>query len=135
MISNGVHNTYDHRSRRIRKEVSRRGAGTHRGEAERTHAYLWDGCNVLRETVAIGSGSTQSAVTNYMWGLDLSGGMRGAEEAGLLRRAAGLLQSHRNRESVRGGAECPLVRYGLLAVQRMSVSLSDGRTRGRFLPR
>ena len=58
MISNGVRNTYDHRSRRIRKEVSRRGAGTQNGEAERTHAYLWDGCNVVRETVAIGSGSS-----------------------------------------------------------------------------
>ena len=84
--SNGVllvSNTYDHRSRRIRKEVSVRESPSFEFQVSSFRTYLWDGWNIIRETVAVGSGSTQSAVTNYYtWGLDLSGTLQGAAGVG-----------------------------------------------------
>ncbi len=82
--SNGVlfvMNAYDHRSRRIRKEVSVRESPSFEFQVSSFRTYLWDGWNIIRETVAIGN--TQSAVTNYYtWGLDLSGSLQGAGGVG-----------------------------------------------------
>lgn len=80
--SNGVllvTNVYDHRSRRVRKEVSVWDGQVEAYVPQSSAHYLWDGWNVVRETVAVGSGSTQSVATNYYtWGLDLSGTLQGA---------------------------------------------------------
>jgi RHS repeat-associated protein len=78
-----VRNIYDHRSRRIRKDVAV-WDGQADGFAPQSSAhYLWDGWNIFRETVTVGSGSTQSAVTNYYtWGSDLSGSLQGAGGVG-----------------------------------------------------
>ncbi len=85
-ISNNVlrvDNTYDHQSRRIRKEVYVRADSTCNYERVTCNMFLYDGWNVIREAVAVGSGSTQSAVTNYYtWGLDLSGTLQGAGGVG-----------------------------------------------------
>jgi len=82
--SNGVllvSNAYDHRSRRIRKEVSVWDPQLAAYRSQSTASFLWDNWNIIRETVAIGN--TQSAVTNYYtWGVDLSGSLQGAGGVG-----------------------------------------------------
>ena len=82
-VSNGVllvTNVYDHQSRRIRKSVY---ATSDLGSPISDIRFLYDGWNVVRETVAVGSGSAQSVATNYYtWGLDLSGTMQGAGGVG-----------------------------------------------------
>gem|GEM_PF-3167065 len=84
--SNGVllvTNVYDHRSRRVRKEVSVWDGQVEAYVPQSSAHYLWDGWNVVRETVAVGSGSTPSVATNYYtWGLDLSGSLQGAGGVG-----------------------------------------------------
>ena len=78
-----VTNVYDHRSRRVRKEVSVWDGQVEAYVPQSSAHYLWDGWNVVRETVAVGSGSTQSVATNYYtWGLDLSGTLQGAGGVG-----------------------------------------------------
>jgi hypothetical protein len=78
-----VTNVYDHVSRRIRKDVYARAGSTCNYEPVTCNVFLYDGWNVMRETVAVGSGSTQLVATNYyMWGLDLSGTMQGAGGVG-----------------------------------------------------
>ncbi|MGI6495508.1 MAG: hypothetical protein ACOX5G_05385 [Kiritimatiellia bacterium] len=59
---------YDHQSRRIASATAVWTNGA--WQAAESHAFLYDGWNVIRETVAVGSGSPQSADTNlYTWGL------------------------------------------------------------------
>jgi RHS repeat-associated protein len=78
-----VVNAYDHQSRRIRKEVSAWDEQVAAYVPQSASHYLWDGWNIFRETVTVGSGSTQSAVTNYnTWGSDLSGSLQGAGGVG-----------------------------------------------------
>ena len=61
---------YDYMSRRVAKTVG-----------NVTREYLYDGWNVISETVAIGN--QQSAITNYYtWGLDISGTLQGAGGVG-----------------------------------------------------
>ena len=72
-----VVNTYDHQSRRTRKEVF----DTSDNYKLKTINYLWDGWNILRETVA----DHLSLTTNhcyYTWGPDLSGTIQGAGGVG-----------------------------------------------------
>jgi len=74
-----VRNTYDSRSRRIRKEVSAYNASTGNYEPVTCNAFLWDGWNVFREVR-----DQMSAVSTnyYTWGLDLSGSLQGAGGVG-----------------------------------------------------
>ena len=74
-----VWNTYDHLGRRIGKTVS--------GEASYDSRYLYDGWNLIAESIH------HSSFTNhnfYVWGLDLSGAEQGAGGVG------GLLGVYRN---------------------------------------
>jgi hypothetical protein len=65
-----VRNTYDHQSRRIRKEVFAFSQATANFEPVTYNSFLWDNWNVIRE-IATAYGNS---VTNYYtWGLDLSG--------------------------------------------------------------
>ena len=80
--SNGVllvTNAYDHRSRRIRKEVSVWDPLLTAYCSQSTASYLWDGWNIIRETI---SGQESSTTNYYTWGLDLSGTLQGAGGVG-----------------------------------------------------
>ncbi len=74
-----VRNTYDSRSRRIRKEVSAYNASTGNYEPVTCNAFLWDGWNVFREVR-----DQMSAVSTnyYTWGNDLSDSLQGAGGVG-----------------------------------------------------
>jgi len=66
-----VEYAYDHQGRMVWKQVSTNAV------VLSTRTLLWDGWNIVRETVAIGN--QQSSITNsYVWGLDLSGTLQGA---------------------------------------------------------
>lgn len=97
-----VVNRYDHRHRRVMKQVFELsgyspqtgnppdpGSGNP-GEWNllRTHTYFYDGWNLVLETVAYTNGTADRI--EYVWGLDLSGTMRGAGGVG------GLLFEKRN---------------------------------------
>ena len=97
-----VANRYDHRHRRVTKQVFELsgyspptgnpldpGSGNP-GEWNllRTHTYFYDGWNLILETVAYTNGTADRI--EYVWGLDLSGTMRGAGGIG------GLLFEKRN---------------------------------------
>ena len=69
-----VSNTFDHQSRRIAKTT-----------AEGTRTFIWDGWNLISETLLT---SNFSLPTFYTWGLDLSGTLQGAGGVG------GLLAVH-----------------------------------------
>jgi RHS repeat-associated protein len=77
LASNAQHTViyaYDYRGRMVSKIVD---------SSFRT--FLWDGCNIVRETID----NQQSAITNsYVWGTDLSGTLQGAGGVG------GLLSVH-----------------------------------------
>jgi len=74
-----VTNVYDHQSRRIRKEVYVRESPSFEFQVSRSHAFLHDGWNVIREVRSQNSGVS----TNYYtWGLDLSGSLQGAGGVG-----------------------------------------------------
>jgi len=80
--SNGVllvMNAYDHRSRRIRKEVSVRESPSFEFQVSSFRTYLWDNWNIIRETI---SGQESSTTNYYTWGLDLSGTLQGAGGVG-----------------------------------------------------
>ena len=72
-------NTYDHKSRRIRKSVS---------SSASDHFFIYDSWNLIHETVANTNGPVASI--EYVWGLDLSGSRQGAGGVG------GLLFEKRN---------------------------------------
>jgi RHS repeat-associated protein len=78
---------YDHQGRRIAAATA---AWTNDAwQAVAARAFLYDGWNVIRETVAVGSGSPQTLSTNlYTWGLDLSGSLQGAGGIGGLLAAS-----------------------------------------------
>jgi RHS repeat-associated protein len=81
-MSNGVclvRNTYDPRSRRIRKEVSAYNASTGNYEPVTCNAFLWDGWNIFREVRDQGS---EVSTNYYTWGSDLSGSLQGAGGVG-----------------------------------------------------
>ena len=73
IISNGITiltNAYDHRHRRIQKDTPLS-----------IHCYVWDGWNIITETVSNKVSGT--AYTDYnTWGVDLSGTMQGAGGVG-----------------------------------------------------
>ena len=95
-----VVNWYDHRHRRVTKEVFELSGYTPPyGEPPvpgdpgewgllRTHNFFYDGWNLVRETVAHTNGSVDRI--EYVWGLDLSGTLQGAGGVG------GLLFEKRN---------------------------------------
>ena len=70
-----VVNTYDHQSRRIRKEVF----DVSNNCKLKTVNYLWDGWNIFREVLDT---ATLSVTNYYTWGPDLSGTMQGAGGVG-----------------------------------------------------
>ncbi len=82
-----VEYAYDHQSRRI---ASATAVWTNDAwQAVESRAFLYDGWNVIRETVAVGSGSPQTVSTNlYTWGIDLSGSLQGAGGIGGLLAAS-----------------------------------------------
>ena len=63
-----VSNSYDHQSRRVLKTT-----------ATATHAFVYDGWNLVLETIATASGVTTN---RYVWGKDLSGTFQGAGGVG-----------------------------------------------------
>ena len=85
-----VVNSYDHRHRRIQKRVemlSGRGAGYPFDPSQagtwntvKTHTFVYDGWNLVLETVAYADGSVDKI--EYVWGLDLSGTLQGAGGVG-----------------------------------------------------
>ena len=69
---------YAHRHRRIMKRVERfDGEEWRTGE---THAFAYDGCNIVLERIAFADGSTRTV--EYFWGNDLSGTEQGAGGVG-----------------------------------------------------
>ena len=68
-----VENTYDYMSRRIEKKVY--SWATDHWSLVTDHSFLYDGWNLIRETQVSGF-STQ--VSDFVWGLDLSGTLQGA---------------------------------------------------------
>ena len=92
-LTNGairVINAYDHRHRRIRKTVQRLYStippppspptGTQEWQTIETHTFIWDGNNIVLETIAFADGSTR--ICEYFWGLDKSGTEQGAGGVG-----------------------------------------------------
>jgi len=85
-----VVNSYDHRHRRIQKRVevlTGRGAGYPFDPSQagtwntvKTHTFVYDGWNLVLETVAHADGSVDRI--EYVWGLDLSGTLQGAGGVG-----------------------------------------------------
>ena len=85
-----VVNSYDHRHRRIQKRVevlAGRGAGYPFDPSQagtwntvKTHTFVYDGWNLVLETVAHADGSVDRI--EYVWGLDLSGTLQGAGGVG-----------------------------------------------------
>jgi RHS repeat-associated protein len=85
-----VDNRYDHRHRRCSKTVRRltgRGAGYPFDPSQggawdvvATHTFIYDGWNLVRETVSHADGVTD--VFDYFWGLDISGTLQGAGGVG-----------------------------------------------------
>ena len=68
----------EHQGRMMWKDISRRGAGAQSWKIERTDTLLWDGYNIIRETI-----NHQPSTTNhYVWGLDLSCTLQGAGGVG-----------------------------------------------------
>jgi RHS repeat-associated protein len=74
-----VRNTYDSRSRRIRKEVSVYNASTGNYEPVTCNSILWDGWNVFRE---VRDQMSEVSTNYYTWGSDLSGSLQGAGGVG-----------------------------------------------------
>ncbi len=72
-----LQNEYDTQSRRVRKVTP-----------EATHTFVYDGWNLVKETIASTNGETE--VVHYVWGKDLSGTIQGAGGVG------GLLAVKRN---------------------------------------
>ncbi len=72
-----LENEYDTQSRRVRKTTS-----------TATHTFIYDGWNLVKETIAFTNGQTD--VVDYVWGRDLSGTLQGAGGVG------GLLAVRRN---------------------------------------
>jgi RHS repeat-associated protein len=68
-----VEYAYDHQGRMVWKQVSTNAV------ALSTRLLLWDGFNIVRETIC----NQQFSITNsYVWGLDLSGSLQGAGGVG-----------------------------------------------------
>ena len=83
-----VNDACEHQGRMMWKDISRRGAGAQSWKIERTDTLLWDGYNIIRETI-----NHQPSTTNhYVWGLDLSCTLQGAGGVG------GLLAEIQDRE-------------------------------------
>ena len=73
-----VEHAYDHRHYRIRKTVKRyNGAEWQLAE---THDFVWDGNNIILETIAFADGTMRTC--EYFWGNDLSGTEQGAGGVG-----------------------------------------------------
>ena len=73
-----VEHAYDHRHHRIRKTVKRyNGAEWQLAE---THDFVWDGNNIILETIAFADGTMRTC--EYFWGNDLSGTEQGAGGVG-----------------------------------------------------
>ncbi|GBC63469.1 hypothetical protein DENIS_4463 [Desulfonema ishimotonii] len=65
---------YDYMGRRVRKQVYSGTPGSWNAVPDETRVFVYDGWNLIRETVS----GTASSETYYVWGLDLSQGMQGA---------------------------------------------------------
>ncbi|GBC63464.1 hypothetical protein DENIS_4458 [Desulfonema ishimotonii] len=65
---------YDHMGRRVQKKVFSGTPGSWNAEPDETRVFMYDGWNLIRETVS----GTASGETYYVWGLDLSQSMQGA---------------------------------------------------------
>ena len=70
---------YDPHSRRIGKEVSRRGAEAQSWEVEDARTFLYDGWNLIQELTHT---QTHTLTNLYTWGLDMSGSFQGAGGVG-----------------------------------------------------
>ena len=73
---------YDPHSRRIGKEVSRRGAEAQGWNVEESRTFLYDGWNMIRDIQFSNIPSFHSSTNSYVWGLDLSGSLQGAGGVG-----------------------------------------------------
>ena len=74
-----VEYAYDHQSRMVWKQFSRRGAGAQSWEIEKTVNLIWDGYNIVQ---ALTHSQTHTLTNSYIWGLDLSGSLQGAGGVG-----------------------------------------------------
>ena len=63
-----VSNAYDYMNRRVLKVTT-----------EATHTFIYDGWNLVQETIATASGV---ATNNYVWGKNISGTIQGAGGVG-----------------------------------------------------
>jgi RHS repeat-associated protein len=79
-----VTNAYDHQSRRIGKSVCVRESPSFEFQVSRSHTFLYDGWNPIREIVSrLDAPNPPNSLTNYYtWGLDLSGTLQGAGGVG-----------------------------------------------------
>ena len=93
VVTNGalrVQNAYDHRNRRIRKTIQRLSVSVaqppsppvevREWQTLETHAFVWDGNNIVLEKVDFADGTTRTF--EYFWGLDKSGTEQGAGGVG-----------------------------------------------------
>ena len=77
-----VEYSYDHRSRRIGKVISRGGAEAQSWEVAESRTFVYDGWNMIREIQYSTIPSFHSSANFYVWGLDLSGSLQGAGGVG-----------------------------------------------------
>ena len=93
-LTNGavrVRNAYDWRSRRVAKCVDRYDADKGVWNLSERRDFVWDGWNIVHETVATADGATTNVTEiQYFWGPDLSNSLQGAGGVG------GLLAVSRN---------------------------------------
>ena len=73
-----VVNAYDHKHRRVMKRVER--FDGEEWQTSETHAFAYDGSNIVLERIAFADGSTRTV--EYFWGPDLSGTEQGAGDVG-----------------------------------------------------
>ena len=74
-----VEYSYDHRSRRIGKVISRGGAEAQSWEVAESRSFVYDGWNMIQELTHT---QTHTLTNFYTWGLDLSGSLQGAGGVG-----------------------------------------------------
>ena len=85
-----VEHAYDHRHHCIRKTVKRyNGAEWQLAE---THDFVWDGNNIILETIAFADGTMRTC--EYFWGNDLSGTEQGAGNAPVAKRSGRLNEAN-----------------------------------------